>query len=97
VRYPRRLDMLWQFLGIPQQDRMSARVVDLSLSGVGLIFDCAFEPDMVLLIRLPTATLGWNTHLIRIKHIKEIAPGQFQAGCAFVKPLTQPQLEALLA
>jgi hypothetical protein len=96
VRYPRRLDMLWQFLGIPQKELTSARVQDLSVSGVALVFDCAFEPDTVLLIRLPTATLGWNTHLVRIKHIKEVVPGQFLAGCAFIKPLTGAQLEALL-
>jgi hypothetical protein len=96
VRYPRRLNMLWQFLGMQQKNLGSARVQDLSVSGVALLFECAFEPDTVLLVRLPTSTLGWTTHLVRIKHIKETAPGHFLAGCAFIKPLTDAELKALL-
>jgi hypothetical protein len=95
ARHPRRLDMLWQFLGLGRE-MASARVLDLSASGVGLVFDRPFPPDTLLLIRMPTATLGWTSHLVKVKHSRELGPGEFQTGCTFVRPLTPEQLQALL-
>jgi hypothetical protein len=95
-RYPRRLDMLWQVLGTPGHDRPAARMFDLSTSGIGLVFDRALAPNTVLTIRLPTATLGWNTHLVRVKNVRQTGPSEFLTGCSFVKPLSSEQLEALL-
>ena len=49
------------------------------------------------MLRLPTSTQGWNTHLVRVKHCARLDDGRYQIGCAFVKPLSLGQLQALLA
>jgi hypothetical protein len=97
VRYPRRLELFWQFLGVKTPDLATADVFDLSVTGLGLIVPTEFNAGAILLLRLPTATQGWNTHLVRVKHCRRLDDGRFQVGCAFVKPLSVSQLQALLA
>jgi hypothetical protein len=96
VRYSRKLEALWTLLGVRGPDLTSGELFDLSTTGVGLLLDREFLRDTLLLIRLPTATLGWNSHLVRVKNCKEEAPGVFQVGCSFVKPLTVAQLQSFL-
>jgi hypothetical protein len=97
VRYPRRLEMLWQFLGVSVPDLARADVFDLSVTGIGLVIDREFADNAILLLRLPSSTQGWNSHLVRVKHCQRQDDGRFQVGCAFVKPLKADQLRALLS
>jgi PilZ domain len=96
VRYARRLDALWLFLGVSSRDLTSAKLVDLSVTGVGLIVDQAFPVHTSLAIRLPTITQGWSTHLVRVKRCAEVRAGQYEIGCTFVKPLSATQLQGFL-
>jgi PilZ domain len=96
VRYPRRLESFWQFLGVKSPDLASAHVFDLSMTGLRLVAAADFAANAILLIRLPTSTQGWNTHLVRVKYCKRLDDGRFQIGCAFVKPLSVAQMQALL-
>jgi hypothetical protein len=96
IRYPCRFEMLWQLLGMVPQDLISAQVFDLSTTGVGLVLDQAIPSGKTLIIRLPTSTMGWNSHLVRIKHCTPMDDGRFQVGCSFVKPLSAAQLQAHL-
>lgn len=95
VRYPRRLEKLWQILGIVSGDKHSASVVDLSITGVGLVTDCEFAPETLLVVRLPCSVRGWQSYFVRVCHCKPHAE-RFQVGCMFVKPLTGEQLRTLL-
>src|SRR3954452_16386001 len=88
IRYPRTLETLWQFLGLPPRDLAGGEVFDLSAAGVGLLVDRPFPEDTTLVLRLPSATLGWVSHLVRVKRCTEVGPNHYQVGCAFVKPLT---------
>ena len=97
VRYPRKLEMFWQFLGVKSPDLATADVFDLSMTGLGLLVPAEFAVNTILLLRLPTATQGWNTHLVRVKHCRRLDDGRYQVGCAFVKPLSVGQLQSLLA
>lgn len=97
VRYPRRLESFWQFLGVTSADLADADVFDLSMTGLGLVAQGEFAVNAVLLLRLPTSTTGWNTHLVRVKHCRKREDGRFQIGCSFVKPLSIAQLQALLS
>jgi hypothetical protein len=97
VRYPRQLEMFWQFLGIPPAHFDSASVFDLSATGVGLIVEREFAIDTKLMIRLPTSTQGWNTHLVRVKNCTVLDDGRYRVGCAFARPLSTAQLRALLS
>jgi hypothetical protein len=96
VRYARRLDALWLFLGVASPDLTSARLADLSVTGVGLLVDQAFPVHTSLAIRLPTVTRGWSTHLVRVKRCLTAGAGQYEIGCTFVKPLSATQLQGFL-
>jgi len=96
VRYPRRLEMFWQFFGIDQEDLWSATVQDVSASGVGMSVSRDFPPGTLLTIRLPTTAHGWCSCLVRVKRCHATGPDTFQAGCAFVRPLTDAELRSLL-
>jgi hypothetical protein len=96
IRYPRRLELLCQFLGVPSSDMASATLFDLSVSGAGLHSERPFPVGKTLFIRLHSSTMGWTSLLARVKHCREILPGQFQIGCLFVKPLNREQLRVLL-
>jgi hypothetical protein len=96
IRYSRRLDMLWQLLGAEGPDLTSGQVFDLSVTGVGLVVDRPFPLGKVLVLRLPTSTQGWASHLVRVKRCVAVEGGRFQVGCAFVKPLSVIQLGAHL-
>jgi hypothetical protein len=96
VRYPRRLESFWQLLGVRTHDLASAEVSDLSMAGLALTVEQAFGENTILVLRLPTATLGWNTHLVRVKHCERIDEKRFRIGCAFVKPLSVGQFQSLM-
>src|SRR3954454_1672059 len=82
VRYPRRLEMFWQLLGVKTHDLAGADVFDLSVTGLGLVVPTEFAANTILLLRLPTATQGWSTHLVRVKHCQRLDDGRYQVGCA---------------
>jgi hypothetical protein len=96
VRHRRRLESFWQLLGVRSTGQAGGEVFDLSVTGVGLIVNQEFPPDAVLVLRLPTMTQGWNTHLVRVRRCERLNDGRYQVGCAFVKPLTAGQLQTLL-
>lgn len=96
IRYPRRLEMLWQFLGVPEREMISAEVLDVSSAGAGLTCDRPFDQGTRLFIRLPTATQGWASHLVEVRHCKQLASGAFQIGCRFLPALKREQLAELL-
>lgn len=96
VRYARRLEGLWQFLGIESPDLTDGTLFDLSVTGVGLVISRPFALGTTLLIRLPSSTLGWITHLGRVRRCSPDGSGRFQVGCQFVKPLSVKQLQAYL-
>ena len=96
VRYARRLDALWQMLGLADHNLIAAKLVDVSVTGVGLILDQEFPVHTSLAIRLPTITQGWSTHLVRVKRCLEVRGGKFEIGCTFVKPLSATQLQGYL-
>jgi hypothetical protein len=96
VRHLRRFEMLWQVLGRPGRDLAQAEVFDVSATGVGLRCDKALPVEALLMLRLPAATTGWSSHLVRVKRCTQEPDGRFQVGCHFARPLTERQLEELL-
>lgn len=96
VRYPRRLDTLWQLLGLAPRDLAGGQLLDVSTGGVGLLVDRSFPAGTSLLIRLPTARRGWESHLVRVRRCEPTEDGRFLLGCQFIKPLAPEQLRAHL-
>lgn len=96
VRYSRTLDTFWQCLGLAPAELTSGQVFDLSATGVGLLLEQEFRIGITLVIRLPTSTRGWSSHLVRVKNCQKMEDGRYQVGCAFVKPLSATQLQGHL-
>lgn len=97
VRYRRRLDVVWQILGLSARDTIPGRIIDVSQTGVGLTVDQPFAEEAVLMVRLPSKTRGWSSHLVRVRHCRPLAPGHFKLGCVFLKPLSDDELQLHLA
>jgi hypothetical protein len=96
IRYARRIDILWQLLGMSPRDLTQAELFDVSANGVGLVCDRPLPVDARLILRLPTATAGWSSHLVRVKRCIQRDDGAFEVGCGFTRPLTASHLQALL-
>lgn len=96
VRYARRLETLWNCLGLHSEDLAGGKVLDLSASGVGLRLTLAIAPGTSLMLRLQSATRGWASYLVKVRHCQELSPGEYHLGCVFIKPLTAVQLQELL-
>src|SRR5690606_335243 len=96
VRFPVRLNALWIVLGNRQPQLDLATIHDVSIAGVGMELDREVPEGQLLVLRVPTMTLGWNSHLVRVCCSRQKTPGWYYAGCAFVKPLTMHQLNAIV-
>src|SRR5690242_17676585 len=71
ARYGRRFEMLWQILGSTTTNLAHAEVFDVSVRGVGLLSDTPLLIEALVLLRLPTTTLGWSSHLVRVKRCNQ--------------------------
>jgi hypothetical protein len=96
VRHDCRFGILWQFLGLAPKEMPAAQIFDLSANGLGLVLHQAFPVGKSLLLRLPTATLGWKSYLVRVQNCRPERDGTFRIGCVFIKPLSAGDLEAHL-
>jgi hypothetical protein len=98
VRYPAKpLQMIWHLFGMKPPEQRSARIQDVSMQGIGLVVDRSFAQGSVLVLRFPGSSLECRQVLVRVKHLQQIADGQFQIGCTFVVPLSEQQLAELIA
>ncbi len=97
VRYRRPLESLLGLLGLSPRARVEGQVFDLSSTGIGILLDREYPIEAALILRIPTATKGWCSHLVHVKRCTEVSPGYYQVGCTFVKPLSVAQLQAHLA
>lgn len=92
VRYSRQLDVLWQMLGYSSKDLASGRMTDLSTAGVAIVLPQPFAVKTHLIVRLPTTTHGWSTHMVQVQNCMQISEHEYKIGCRFVKPLNEEQL-----
>jgi hypothetical protein len=93
TRHPRTFEILWQNVGHITSERTTGTVEDISQTGVALRVDRPFPLKEILVLRLPTATQGWGTHLVRIMYCQQISEAEYKLGCQFHKPLSEEQLE----
>jgi hypothetical protein len=75
----------------------SAKILNVSAAGVGLMVTRRFEVGAPLCVELPIATGDTPTAVPgRVVHAKMQRSGDWVIGCAFNQPLTEEQLRALL-
>jgi PilZ domain len=97
IRYRRKLNVLWQLLGIGGTEVWPAKIQDISTTGIGLITNRPFRRGTILSIRFPRRDKEPHTHLARVKHVIPLAGDEVQVGCAFVVPLSDEELRSILA
>jgi hypothetical protein len=75
----------------------SARIQDISSSGVCLVLRRRFEPGTVLTAELQGSTdTITKTLLIHVMRVHEQSPRKWSVGCAFDRELNDFELKALL-
>ena len=95
VRYPADLTTKVQLAaGAVLENRVSARVRDISVGGANLLVDRLFETGQLLSLELPHAG-GDNTHTVLACVVRAIPEGenQWALGCVFSRELTDDDLE----
>ena len=74
-----------------------ARIWDLSLGGLSLVVNHAFEPGTVVGVVPECLPLSLFPCLAaRVQHLRPHGDGLWLAGCEFLTPLTEEQLAALM-
>lgn len=73
-------------------------VVNLSVSGIGLLLRWRPEPETTLVVRLEGAA-GTTPQVLwaQVVHVMKQAEGEWYVGCAFPKPLNTGELQTWLA
>jgi PilZ domain len=75
----------------------SATVQDISRSGVALVMNREVRPGSVLVVALEGVGGRFaRPLLLRVTNTRPGMAGRWHVGCAFVKPLTEDDLQALL-
>lgn len=73
----------------------SARAVDISTGGVGLVLERRFEPGAMLTANLASADgESTRTLFLRVAHVSRHEDGGWRHGCAFASELTAEELQA---
>ncbi len=96
IRFPSRApEVFWQPFGAREVDLWSARVLNLSARGIGLLLDRPVTAGTVLTFKFSKTDLKAKGYLVRVKHVTDLAGGKFKVGATFVVPLSDEQLQAL--
>jgi hypothetical protein len=95
-RHPCELQPSWRVLGQGGGESWSAKVHDISRTGICLEVPCGIRPGTVLIIRLHGRGEKLSRPLaVRIMHCTARPEGDWLIGCVFVRPLLEEQLREL--
>jgi hypothetical protein len=96
VRYPCHLDILyWQSTGAAEAYR-SAKILDVSATGIGLLMSRPFETGTVLTIQLESANQKYTrTLMVHVVHARQQSHNEWVVGCAFDSKVTEEEARAL--
>lgn len=96
VRYPCRTQIQLQAAGDADSETFSARLLDISRGGIGLVVDRELEPGRFLSVELPMAEgEGVSRVLAYVLHVNANGPGEWAVGCNFSDELADDDLQAL--
>jgi hypothetical protein len=77
-----------------KEQRTPARIVDISVGGIGLILKKRFEEGTQLVVRLDTTAISHPLQ-VKVVHLVEIAPEFYLLGGAFTSPFSANDLHKL--
>jgi PilZ domain len=75
----------------------TAKILDISAGGVGLLIERRFDLGSFLSVALPTREeSGSRRFTLRVRKCEQEADGKWRVGCAFAHPLHDDELLLLL-
>lgn len=94
VRYPADLGTSVQLADHPGEDRIPARIRDISRGGVNLLIDTPFEAGQLLSLELPSAEDANRIFnlLACVVRTRSEPNGRYSLGCVFSRELTEEDL-----
>ena len=95
-RYACDLQPFWRVAGEGPLDA-PAGIHNVSATGIGLRVKQTLKPGTVLILTLQNRDHRLSRPLpVRVMHATALADGDWLAGCQFLRPLSGPDLRALL-
>ena len=94
ARHPSTLRLTCYPVGGGLGERRTARVRNVSRTGMGLVLDRHWPPGTALIVEVPGAE-GVHPARVRVVHATSQPGGCFLVGCTFDAPLGDADLEAL--
>jgi hypothetical protein len=80
-----------------QQEPSSAKILNVSPAGLGLLVTRQFEQGSLVSVELPSSNGSPATSMLaRVIHAKPQPTGDWVLGCAFTRQLTDQELQKLL-
>jgi hypothetical protein len=97
VRYAHALRTSCRLLGREAGAPWTARVADVSRAGAVLLMRCEVRPSAVLVAALQGVGGRFSRPLLlRVMNVRPQGDGCWHVGCAFVRPLSEDDVQALL-
>jgi PilZ domain len=97
VRFPCNVKASYQTIGADASEPQTAKVLNLSASGVGLVVATPVENATLLSVELHAAHGDFTrTMLACVVHQTAQAEGEWSLGCNFIRSLSEEDLKALL-
>jgi c-di-GMP-binding flagellar brake protein YcgR len=93
IRYPADLATAYKPAGAPDSTRLSAHVRNISLGGINLVGNRAFQPGELLTVELPGASEETRCNVLAcVVHCAEEEPAAWSLGCTFSRELNDEDL-----
>jgi hypothetical protein len=97
VRYPSSLDSTCHPMARVKERAWAGKVQDVSSTGVCLVLGRRFEPGTLLTAEFKGKRRGTqSTRLVRVLRVIEKIKGKYLIGCAFQRPLSDGELQAMV-
>jgi hypothetical protein len=80
----------------PDREHFSARVLDVSTTGIALVLRRPIEPGTPLTLTIRAPNNAEQTLHVRVAHLKPRSRTEWVIGCAFAKALSEQELRAML-
>jgi serine/threonine protein kinase len=96
IRYPSKQEGACQAVGSEKELQWSAKLLDVSADGIGLVVNRRFEPRTVLLMDLPQKCGDHGRRfLVRVVRAEQLSARAWLIGCVFARRLNDEDREAL--
>ncbi len=94
VRYPCDVEASCQAADLPDSQRLSARVRNISRGGINLVLSCPVEIGAFLSVELPTASPRATSNVLAyVVRLNPVTEGEWSVGCSFAAELNDFDLE----